>query len=49
MYFWERTGRIETADSSEALRKAWQYELKIESTMERSSTELRCASFPARL
>jgi hypothetical protein len=48
MYFWERTGMIE-ADSSEALRKACQYELKTESTKERSPTELRCASFPARL
>jgi hypothetical protein len=47
-YFWERTGMIE-ADSSEALRKACQYELKTESTKERSPTELRCASFPARL
>jgi hypothetical protein len=30
-YFWERTGMIE-ADSSEALRKACQYERKTEST-----------------
>ena len=37
------------ADSSEALRKACKHELKTESTKERSSTELRCASFPARL
>src|ERR1700693_4554984 len=37
------------ADSSEALRKACPYELKTESTKERSPTELRCASFPARL
>ncbi len=48
MYFCERTGMIE-ADNSEALRKACQYELKTESTKERSPTELRCASFPARL
>jgi hypothetical protein len=41
-YFWERTGKIE-ADSSEALWKACQYELKTESTKERSPTELRCA------
>src|SRR5262249_48325797 len=47
MYFCERTGMIE-ADSSEALRKACQYELKNESTKERSPTELRCASSPAR-
>jgi hypothetical protein len=37
------------ADSSEALRKACQYELKTESTKERSPTEPRCASFPARM
>ena len=36
------------ADSSETLQKACQYELKTESTKERSPTELRCASFPAR-
>src|SRR6266550_7352218 len=47
-YFCERTGMIE-ADRSEASRKACQYELKTESTKERSPTELRCASFPARL
>ena len=48
-YFWERTGMIE-ADSSEALWKAaCPYELKTESTKERSPTELRCASSPARL
>jgi hypothetical protein len=47
MYFCERRGMIE-ADSSEASRKAFQYELKTESTKERSPTELRCASFPAR-
>src|SRR5437899_2501307 len=47
MYFCERTGMIE-ADSSEALRKACPYELKTESAKERSPTELRCASFPAR-
>jgi hypothetical protein len=47
MYFWERTGMIE-ADSSEAFGKAC-YELKTESTKERSPTELRCASFPTRL
>src|SRR6266403_3495765 len=46
MYFCERTGMIE-ADSSEASRKACQYELKTEFTKERSPTELRCASFPA--
>ena len=34
-------------DRSEALRKACQYELKTESTKERSPTELRCASLPA--
>src|SRR6266852_8802690 len=45
MYFCERTGMIE-ADSSEASRKACQYEPKTESTKERSPTELRCASFP---
>jgi hypothetical protein len=48
MYFWEQTEMIE-ADSSEALRKTCQYELKTESTKERSPTKLRCASFPARL
>ena len=47
MYFWERTGMI-LADSSEVLRKVCQYELKTESTKERSPTELRYASFPAR-
>src|SRR5258705_1961730 len=41
-------GMIE-ADSWEGLRKACQHELKTESTKERSPTELRCASFPARL
>src|ERR1700680_1880936 len=41
--------RMIEADSSEALRKACQYELKTESTKERSPTELRCTSFPARL
>ena|ERR1700692_2683941 len=46
IYFWERTGMIEV-DRSEALRKACQYELKTESTKERSPTELRCASLPA--
>ena len=39
MYFCERTGMIE-ADSSEALPKTCQYELKTESTKERSPTEL---------
>jgi hypothetical protein len=48
MYFWERTGMIE-ADSSQAFGKACQYELKTDSTKERSPTELRCASSPARL
>ncbi len=44
MYFCERTGMIE-ADSSEALRKACQYELKTESTKERSPPELRCQAW----
>ena len=46
MYFCERTGMIE-ADSSEALRKACQYELKTESTKERS--QLNCVALRSQL